>query len=62
MGRVDPAVTPPPEGDAQPRCGMCRRFARLLPGETKCAHCSGVLALEFPVITVPSNAAQAGGW
>ncbi len=29
------------------RCARCRRFARLLPGETRCARCAGMLALEF---------------
>jgi rRNA maturation endonuclease Nob1 len=29
------------------RCGQCRRFARLLPDETQCASCRGVLPLDF---------------
>jgi hypothetical protein len=44
------------------RCEMCRRFARLLPGETRCAGCSGVLALEFPTITNTADAVVRGGW
>ena len=29
------------------RCAKCRRFARLLPGETQCTRCTGALPLDF---------------
>jgi hypothetical protein len=44
----------------QSRCVRCRRFARLLPGEARCARCSGVLALEFPA-NVAAGARVRGG-
>ncbi len=47
---------------SRPRCAQCQRFARLLPGEDTCAVCSGVLALEFPVIRVAGDAGSRGGW
>jgi hypothetical protein len=30
------------------KCAGCQRFARLLPGDTLCATCAGMLPLEFP--------------
>jgi hypothetical protein len=64
METIDPAVGPPPEGvtHQQPRCGKCRRFARLLPGDTECARCFGALALDFPTIANPVDATGRGGW
>lgn len=47
---------------SRPQCARCQRFARLLPGETECARCSGVLALEFGEITTTSDAIMRGGW
>ena len=29
------------------RCTRCKRFARLLPGETLCGRCAGTLPLDF---------------
>ena len=60
--RLDRVDGVPLGGVTQPRCEKCRRFARLLPGETQCARCSGVLALEFSEITTPSDAIVRGGW
>jgi hypothetical protein len=60
MDRLDGARTSAPEGVAQPRCVTCQRFARLLPGETRCARCSGVLALEFGEITASADAVVRG--
>jgi hypothetical protein len=62
MDRLDGARSTAPEGVVQPRCATCQRFARLLPGETECARCSGVLALEFSEITTPADAVVRGGW
>ena len=51
MNRLEPCRMPAPEGVtptvSRSRCARCRRFARLLPGETRCAPCAGMLALEF---------------
>ena len=62
MERLDPADNTPLAGTTRPRCAECQRFARLLTGETTCAACSGVLALEFPTISRPSDATGRGGW
>jgi hypothetical protein len=62
MDTLDPAQGVPPEGVTQQRCGKCRRFARLLPGDTECARCAGVLALEFSAVSTPSDASVRGGW
>lgn len=43
MEMLEPIRISPLEGVAQKRC---RRFARLLPGETRW-RCAGMLALEF---------------
>lgn len=32
-------------GVTRMRCAECKKFARLLPGETKCAPCLGMLPL-----------------
>ena len=46
-------------GTTRARCATCRRFARLLPGETRCARCAGVLALDFgPVRGVRDERAE----
>jgi hypothetical protein len=47
MTRLEPTPVPTPEGVTQTRCSWCRRFARLLPGETLCNPCAGVLPLDF---------------
>lgn len=44
------------------RCGKCKRFARMLPGDTECAACLGVLALEFSTIGTPVHTSVRGGW
>jgi hypothetical protein len=31
------------------RCEKCKKFARLLPGETKCPSCMGMLPLDLAV-------------
>lgn len=50
MDRLEPSRTPAPALGNQARCARCRRFARLLPGETRCASCAGVLALDFRML------------
>ena len=72
MDRLDGCGAVPLGGVAEPseagsrrsqqRCAQCQRFARLLPGETDCAACTGVLALEFATITGSADAAGRGGW
>jgi hypothetical protein len=51
VNRLEPCRLPALEGVTQAvprsRCARCRRFARLLPGETRCARCAGMLALDF---------------
>lgn len=49
MNRLDRAVVIPLDGVTQQsnRCSRCKRFARLWPGESTCARCSGVLSWEF---------------
>lgn len=47
MTRLEPARTAAPGGVTRTRCTRCKRFARLLPGETLGGRCSGVLALDF---------------
>lgn len=37
------------------RCAECKKFARLLPGETKCAPCLGMLPLAFRTADVRSG-------
>ncbi len=36
-------------GVTRTRCASCKRFAKLLPGETKCAPCLGMLPLDLDV-------------
>ena len=47
MTRLEPTRVSAPEGVTRTRCAKCRRFARLMPGETRCDRCSGVLPLDF---------------
>jgi hypothetical protein len=42
------------------RCEKCKKFARLLPGDTQCSACTGALALMFGDITGP--VIERGGW
>nr|CEL14016.1 hypothetical protein [Kibdelosporangium sp. MJ126-NF4] len=44
------------------RCEKCKKFARLLPGDTSCAACTGALALEFGNITSTSHTTVRGGY
>jgi hypothetical protein len=37
-------------GVTRMRCAECKRFARLLPGETKCAPCLGALPLDLSAV------------
>jgi hypothetical protein len=57
---VEPTPMVPASGVTRTRCAKCKRFARLLPGETTCSACSGALALEFGDIT--STTPLRGGW
>lgn len=50
MDTVDRAAGPPPEGITRQRCEDCKRFTRLLPNETRCASCAGVLGLDFRTV------------
>jgi hypothetical protein len=47
MERLEPMPTCAPEGVTRTRCAKCRRFARLLPQQTRCDRCLGVLPLDF---------------
>jgi hypothetical protein len=42
-------------GVTQTRCQKCKKFARLLPGDTECAACAG--HLDLPI----TPAGKAGG-
>lgn len=44
---VKPRRIAAPEGVSRGRCATCKRFARLLPGQTECDSCAGVLGLDF---------------
>lgn len=61
MESVEPTPMVPASGVTRTRCAKCKKFARLLPGDTECSVCSGALALEFGDITT-ANTAQRGGW
>jgi hypothetical protein len=39
-------------GVTRMRCATCKRFARLLPGETECSSCLGMLPLS---LTLPGD-------
>lgn len=48
MNRVDRSVVVPPDGATRrDRCGKCKRFARLWPGEALCDRCIGMLPLAY---------------
>lgn len=36
-------------GVTRMRCAECKRFAKLLPGETKCSPCRGMLPLDLTI-------------
>ncbi|SED50800.1 hypothetical protein SAMN04489729_4539 [Amycolatopsis lurida] len=35
------------DGVTRTRCTVCKRFAKLLPGEKECAPCQGMLPLDL---------------
>jgi len=47
MQTLDDDKQRPPVGVTRSRCEECKRFAKLLPGETKCAPCLGALPLDL---------------
>ena len=44
-------------GVTRMRCAECKKFARLLPGETKCGPCMGMLPLA---LTLPTAGVRGG--
>ena len=50
MQTLDDGNRRAPVGVTRSRCAECKRFARLLPGETKCARCLGVLPLDLSAV------------
>ena len=50
MQTLDDDKQPSPVGVTRSRCAECKRFARLLPGETKCAPCLGALPLDLSAV------------
>ena len=60
MESVEPTPVVPASGVTRSRCEKCKKFARLLPGDTQCSACTGVLALEFGDIT--GDTSLRGGW
>ena len=36
-----------PAGVTRTRCAQCKKFAKLAPGESKCAPCMGMLPLDL---------------
>ena len=47
MTRLEPRRVPALGGVTRTRCAKCKRFARLLAGETLCGRCAGMLPLDF---------------
>jgi hypothetical protein len=48
VNRLNRSRVTPLDGVAQGnRCGKCKRFARLWPGERECDRCRGVLPLVY---------------
>lgn len=47
MQILKPAKVSALDGVTRARCEKCRRFARLLPDETRCDRCTGALPLDF---------------
>ena len=60
MQSVEPTPGVIASGVTQTRCAKCKKFARLLPGDTECSTCLGALALTFGDIT--GSAVVRGGW
>jgi len=50
MQTLDDDKQPTLAGGARSRCAECKKFARLLPGETKCAPCLGALPLDLSAV------------
>jgi hypothetical protein len=49
METITGSAQPQSTGVTRMRCATCKKFARLLPGETKCAPCMGMLPLDLAV-------------
>jgi hypothetical protein len=49
---LDDNRRPAPVGVTRKRCGTCKRFAKLLPGDTECMACAGMLPLPITVTDV----------
>ncbi len=49
MARLEPTQPTAPARAAPSRCAICKRFARLALGQTRCAACRGELPLDFQV-------------
>jgi hypothetical protein len=47
MQRLNASPNCAPVGVTRTRCQKCRRFARLLTGQTCCDRCVGALPLDF---------------
>jgi hypothetical protein len=47
MTRLEPRRVAALVGVPRKRCAKCKRFARLLAGETLCGRCAGMLPLDF---------------
>lgn len=47
MTTLDDAMRPGPAGVTRSRCAECKKFAKLVKGETKCSACLGVLSLDL---------------
>ncbi|SMC85396.1 hypothetical protein [Kibdelosporangium aridum] len=60
MDSVEPTPVVSASGVTRTRCEKCKKFARLLPGDTECSTCLGALALTFGDIT--TLVIERGGW
>ena len=47
MTTLDDATRRATAGVTRKRCADCKKFAKLVPGETKCAPCMGMLPLDL---------------
>jgi len=50
MTTLDETAQPASTGVTRKRCADCKKFARLAPGETKCAPCMGMLPLDLTTV------------
>ena len=55
METLDDDKGPAPVGVTRTRCGTCKRFAKLLPGDTECTACAGMLPLPITVTEVQAR-------